>query len=179
MNGHEGFVEFVSAYRGQLSRVAYLLAGDVSAGEDLLQIALARTAARWAKISRYERPEAFVRTVIYHEAVSAWRRRRREIPSESMPDRAGRDESEQVVQRVVFMRALRQLTPRQRAVLVLRFYEDRTIAETAELLGCSEGTVKSQTSVALARLRQLAPELGNQNGRHDQERADQPERSVR
>jgi RNA polymerase sigma-70 factor (sigma-E family) len=161
VDAHDGFREFVSAHQGQLSRVAYLLAGDPGAAEDLLQIALAKTAARWSRIVRYDRPEAYVRKVLYHEAVSAWRRRR-EVPRDDLPEAAGRDdESEQAVLRVVFARALRRLTPRQRAVLVLRFYEDRSVEQTAELLRCSTGTVKSQTNAALGRLRQLSPELAD------------------
>jgi RNA polymerase sigma-70 factor (sigma-E family) len=163
VNADEGFAEFVAAHRGALSQVAYLLTGDFAAAEDLLQAALTKTVIRWKKVSRYERPEAFVRKVLYHDAVSAWRRLRREVLSDRLPEVPGRshDEAERVEQRVVFARALRRLSARQRAVLVLRFYEDRSVEETADLLGCSTGTVKSQTSVALARLRQFAPELAD------------------
>jgi RNA polymerase sigma-70 factor (sigma-E family) len=164
MDEYPGFAEFVAAHTPTLSRLAYLLAGDHASAEDLLQVALTKAALRWRSVREYDSPEAFVRTVMYHEAVTGWRRRRRyrERVVAEPPEPAGMfDEAADVERRVVLERALRRLTPRQRAVLVLRFYEDRTPVEAARLLGCSVGTVKSQTHHALARLRLLAPELSD------------------
>jgi len=160
METFAGFNEFVAARSVALSRVAYLLTGDHAAGEDLLQEALVKAAIRWSKVSN---PEAFVRKVMYRQAVSIWRRRRRiqVDPVPEPPEGGGPDVSENVIRQLLLELALERLTPRQRAVLVLRFYEDRSVTEAAELLGCSEGTVKSQTNHALQRLRELAPELGD------------------
>src|SRR2546421_1907204 len=146
MDEFAGFTEFVAARSAALSRLAYLLTGDHGAAEDLLQDALTKAATRWRRI---DLPEAFIRRAMYHQAVSGWRRRRRirEQPvAEPFEDPAGRpDSSDEAVRRIVLERALARLTPRQRAVLVLRFYEDRPAVEAAEMLGCSVGTVKSQT----------------------------------
>jgi RNA polymerase sigma-70 factor (sigma-E family) len=158
---YEGFREFVQARLGRLSRTAYLLAGGHAQAEDLLQAALMKVAQRWRQVSAVGDPEAYVRKVLYHEHVGAWRRRRLvEQPASQLPDRAGPgDESDRALLRLVLMQALAKLTPRQRAVIVLRYFEDQSEAATAQALGCSAGTVKSQTSHALKRLRTLAPEL--------------------
>jgi RNA polymerase sigma-70 factor (sigma-E family) len=151
------FEEFVRARSGSLARSAYLLTGDRHHAEDLLQTALARAAVRW---ERLDNPEAYVRRVLYTQTVSWWRQLRRRpaealvgVPAEEVQPVA------EVETRLVLSRALGRLTPRQRAVLVLRFYEDRTEQQTAQLLGCAVGTVKSQTRHALQRLRMLSPEL--------------------
>jgi RNA polymerase sigma-70 factor (sigma-E family) len=157
----EGFGEFLAAHSAAWSRLAYVLAGGHAAAEDLLQNALLKTARRWRTVSGYDHPEAFVRKVMYHEAISLWRRRQvvTELPMERMPQTRVAHEADSTVRRLVLQRALAVLTPRQRAVLVLRFYEDRPVSEAAQILGCSEGTVKSQTAYALGRLRTLAPHL--------------------
>jgi RNA polymerase sigma-70 factor (sigma-E family) len=151
------FEEFVRTRSGSLARSAYLLTGDRHHAEDLLQTALARAAVRW---ERLDNPEAYVRRILYTQMVSWWRQLRRrpaealvEVPAEAVQPAA------EVETRLVLSRALGRLTPRQRAVLVLRFYEDRTEQQTAPLLGCAVGTVKSQTRHALQRLRMLSPEL--------------------
>jgi RNA polymerase sigma-70 factor (sigma-E family) len=158
----EEFPEFVRSRLATLSRIAYLLTNDHHAAEDLLQSALVKVAARWSRVRAADDPVAYIRKILYHEHVSAWRSRRRELrPAEDgavlVP--AGRDEASEVVARVVLQAALAKLTPRQRAVIVLRYFEDLSERATAEALGCSIGTVKSQTSHALGRLRLLAPEL--------------------
>lgn len=153
------FVAFVQARQHRLLRAAYLLCGDHHLAEDLLQDALVKLALRWRQV-RHGEPEAYLRTILYRDAVSWWRRRRRESPSDVVPQTTRADGAEAVPDRLVFATALARLTPRQRAVLVLRFFDDLTEARTAEVLGVSVGTVKSQTSVALRRLRALAPELG-------------------
>src|SRR5262245_16893473 len=160
MGGEDSFREFVHARGATLARAAYLLTADRHLAEDLMPSALRKTARRWRQIDEGRR-EAYVRTVLYHEAVSWWRRgRSREIVTEQVgvdrEDPAGADRTEL---RLVLRDALARLTPRQRAVLVLRYYEDLTEAQTAVVLGVSIGTVKSQTRHALSRLRMLAPEL--------------------
>ena len=158
------FAEFVRARSGALGRTAYLLTGDRQLAEDLLQEALARVAARWEKVSAGGDPEPYVRRVLYTCAVDGWRRKR---PVEVLglePPAAGEDPTAAADRRVVLREALSRLTPRQRAVLVLRFYEDATEVQAAHLLGCSVSTVKSQTRHALERLRVLAPELADAFG---------------
>lgn len=145
------YTAFVRSRQPALLRTAYLLTGDYHRAEDLLQGALVKLAEHWAKVRDGE-PEAFVRTVLYRDSVSWWRRHRRERLG-SVPDRSTGDVTDDVSRRLVLQRALAALTPRQRAVLVLRFYEDLSTAQTANALGVSVGTVKSQTSVALRRLR--------------------------
>jgi RNA polymerase sigma-70 factor (sigma-E family) len=154
--------EFVTGRLGRLSRVAYLLAGRHADAEDLLQSALVKVAVRWQRVSRVGDPEAYLRKVLYHEHIRAWRRRRNEQLTGYVPEVAtGQQEAAGVVRRAVLEQALGRLTPRQRAVLVLRFYEDLSEVDTAAVLGCSVGNVKSQTSRALDRLRQVAPELAD------------------
>ncbi|MBX6748975.1 MAG: SigE family RNA polymerase sigma factor [Micromonosporaceae bacterium] len=162
MDPYQGFDEFVSSHTTALSRVAFLLTGDHHLAEDLLQVALSQVASRWPQV-REGNPAAYVRRCLINEFTS-WRRRRRyhERPVESPAEDVDPiDLASSVVRRVVVGRALAQLTPRQRAVLVLRFYEDLSEAETAAIMGCSVGTVKSQTNYALARLRAAAPELAD------------------
>jgi RNA polymerase sigma-70 factor (sigma-E family) len=144
-----------------LSRLAYLLTGNHADAQDLVQGALTRTAAHWRRVVRYDDPVAYVRRVMVNESISWWRRRRRVRidPVYAVPDAAQPDGSAGSIARVVLWDALRRLTPRQRALLVLRFLEDRSVDDTAALLGCSAGTVKSETHRALARLRTLVPEL--------------------
>ncbi|MEV4019037.1 SigE family RNA polymerase sigma factor [Nonomuraea angiospora] len=163
MDPYEGFREFVRGRQHVLMRTAYLLTGDAPQAEDLLQTVLMRTARHWRKLTKDGNPEAYVRRALVNEHIS-WRRRRRAketltaYPPEIERGTGPEDES---LHRMALQRALLRLTPRQRAVLVLRYYEDRSVDETADLLGCSPGTVKSQTSHALGRLRTLAPELAD------------------
>jgi RNA polymerase sigma-70 factor (sigma-E family) len=161
MDAFEGFADFMTVHGPALSRLAYLLTGNHADAQDLVQTALTRTAARWQRVARYDDPAAFVRRVMLNESASRWRRLRRlrfDLVA-GVPDREQRDASDHSVPRLMLWNALNRLPPRQRAVLVLRYYEDRSVGETAELLGCSAGTVKSQTHDALVRLRALAPEL--------------------
>jgi RNA polymerase sigma-70 factor (sigma-E family) len=156
---HEDFVAFVQARQHRLLRSAYLVCGDHHLAEDLLQGALVKLALRWRKVSEGD-PEAFLRTVIYRDSISWWRRWRRERLTDDPPAASDADGTEEVSTRVLFAAALQRLTVKQRAVLVLRYFDDLSEVRTAEVLGVSVGTVKSQTSVALKRLRELAPELG-------------------
>ncbi|MFG1780533.1 SigE family RNA polymerase sigma factor [Micromonospora sp. NPDC049048] len=142
-----------------MSRTAYLLTGDHQLAEDLLQSALARTYQHWRRI-RDGDPDAYVRRVMYHQQVSWWRRRRLAERLDPEPiDRPGDDHSDATALRLTVAAALRQLTPRQRAVVVLRFYEDLTETQVAEVLGCSVGTVKRHGHDAVRRLRVIAPDL--------------------
>lgn len=154
------FTAFAEACQLRMLRSAYLICGDRHLAEDLLQTALVKVALRWTHI-RDGQPEAYLRTILYRDAVSWWRRRRREVSVAEPPDHAGAGDHERVELRLIFAQALARLTPKQRAILVLRFFEDHTEARTAEVLGVAVGTVKSQTSVALRRLRELAPELSD------------------
>lgn len=156
MERYEGFAEFVAARQLALSRIAYLLTGDHHAAQDLMQSALVRLAGHWRRVAAGGDPEAYLRRIMVNERNTWWRRRPPE-PMEAVPDRSGRDEAADAVARASLMAALRALPPRQRAVIVLRFYADLSEAETARTMGCSVGTVKSQAHVALARLRQLLP----------------------
>jgi RNA polymerase sigma-70 factor (sigma-E family) len=151
-----GFEEFVAARRPALLRTAYLLTGGHADAEDLVQAALIRCVPRWKKIA--DRPEPYVRQVLARESISRWRARRwREQSVGRLPEPAtapaGLDE------RLALRNALLALPPRQRAVIVLRYYEDLTEKQTAAELGVAVGTVKSQARDGLARLRELVPGL--------------------
>jgi RNA polymerase sigma-70 factor (sigma-E family) len=160
----EEFDAFVRARTGALLHAAYLLTGDQHLAEDLVQAALARTHRAWGRLHDTGNAEAYTRKIMYHLQVSWWRRQRvpESLPGEPVePRRApGDDQADVLATRVALRKALLKLTPKQRAVLVLRFFEDRTETETAEILDVNLGTVKSQTAKALARLRTLAPALG-------------------
>lgn len=139
-----------------LIRSAYLLTGDLHRSEDLVQEAMVKVALRWSRL-RDGHPTAYARRVIARDHVSLWRRRGREVPvADPVTDAAVSSDPETVL---VVRRALDRLTPAQRAVVVLRHFDDLTERETADTLGVSIGTVKSQNAVALARLRTGAPEL--------------------
>jgi len=146
------FESFVAARSTALWRSAYLLTGDAHRAEDLLQTALVKVWRRWDRIERREAVEAYVRAALVSTYTDWWRRRwNGEIPTGELPETpvaAGAPE----VRRDVLV-ALAQLPRGQRAVVVLRFFDDLTEAQTAEALGVSVGTVKSQTSRALASLR--------------------------
>jgi RNA polymerase sigma-70 factor (ECF subfamily) len=150
----EEFRDFVAARSGALLRTAYLLAGDWASAEDLLQTALTKTYLAWKRLGGIEAVEPYARRVLVNTATS-WRRRRwhGERPTEVLPERAGPDQHEEAIDRDVLWRHVRALPTRQRAVLVLRFYEDLSEAQTADLLDISPGTVKSQTARALNTLR--------------------------
>ena len=150
--------EFIRARGAALSRAAYLLTGDHQAAEDLVQDTYVVLVRRWQKSGTLD-PEAYVRRILYSRFVDGWRRRRLwELPWASPPDVAGGDEASRATDRLTLAGALNRLTPQQRAVLVLRFYEDLTEPQAAAVLGISPNTVKSQTRVALERLRALVPD---------------------
>ena len=155
----EEFTAFVTERGSALVRVAYVLTGDQRAAEDLVQGALAKAFVRWSRIG--EDAEAYVRRIIYNDRVSGWRRRSRsrEFPTARLPDVAAPQRHDHdTTMRLVLREALLSLPPRQRAVLVLRYLEDRSVQETAEALGCRPGTVASQASRALRKLKDLMPD---------------------
>jgi len=150
------FGAFVADRAPALIRVAYLLCGgDQHAAEDLVQNALVKTATRWSTL-RHDDPEGYIRTVMYREQISRWRRSARgrellvEPPREVLADHSGH-----VDLRLAMRAHLLRLPPAQRAVLVLRFFEDLTETQAAQVLGCSVGTVRSRTHRAVSRLRDL------------------------
>jgi len=159
------YEQFVRARTPALLRSAYLLTGDQHLAEDLVQEALARTHRSWRRLASTGNAEAYARKTMYHTQVSFWRRRR---VAESFPGtltdvggRATGDHAGLTAVRLAIQQALSALPPRQRAVIVLRYFEDRTEVEAAELLGVAVGTVKVQSARALQRLRAFAPELGD------------------
>ena len=156
------FEEYVAASSGRLFTLALLLTGHRRAeAEDLLQDSLERAYRRWDLIIRKGSPDAYVRQVMLNAAVDRWRRerRRREEPLVDAADWAAADQVGDVADRDLLLRALAGLPPRQRAVLVLRYFEDLTEIQTAAVLGCSIGAAKSQASRALSRLREITPSL--------------------
>ena len=142
------FEEFVVARRDALLRTAYLITGDHHEAEDVVQSALIKVVPKGARIK--DRPEPYVRRVLARESVSRWRGRRwREVTTDVVPEAMYHDGTD----RIALLEDLRRLSPRQRAVLVLRYFDDLTEADTAAALGISVGTVKSQAHDALAHLR--------------------------
>ncbi|MER5424040.1 SigE family RNA polymerase sigma factor [Streptosporangium roseum] len=152
------FAEFVASRSDSLIRLAYVLTNDQHAAEDLMQTALMKTAGHWRKIRG--NPEAYVRRVMYHEQVGRWRSPRwgRERVVQALPEQAVADRTGEVETRLTLQQALRTLPVRKRAVLVLRYYEDLSESEVAKIMGCSVGTVRSQTHQAVVRLRELVGE---------------------
>jgi RNA polymerase sigma-70 factor (sigma-E family) len=147
------FDAFVAARSVALRRLATLLTGDAARAEDAVQSALVSVWRRWDRISRLDNVDAYVRTAVVNAARTDRRRHRRETPAAEVPDYGLRDASESLGDRDLMWRALSRLPSRQRAVLVLRFYEDLTEVQTAAALGCHVGTVKKYTARALATLR--------------------------
>jgi RNA polymerase sigma-70 factor (sigma-E family) len=158
----DDFEEFVAANLEQLLRTAYLITWDAGEAEDLVQECLLKVARRWPRVRRMAQPRAYARQILVNLALDGTRgrvRRRGELDggSESVEDPA-RDLLAGLETRAELLDALSRLTARQRAVLVLRYYNDLSETQTAEVLGCSPGTVKSNASRGLARLREaLAP----------------------
>ena len=149
----DDFDAYVAARSPALRRLAVLLTGDDGHAEDAVQSALLAAWRRWDRISRLENVDAYVRTILVNTVRTAGRKRSREVVSGDAPDTATRDRADAIVDRDPLWRALRRLPPKQRAVLVLRFYEDLTEAQTAHVLGCHVGTVKRYTARALDTLR--------------------------
>ncbi|MGH3649042.1 MAG: SigE family RNA polymerase sigma factor [Micromonosporaceae bacterium] len=147
MDPEASFGEYVAARHGFLVRVAYLLTGDRHAAEDLVQLALVRVARHWERVIAGGDPDPYVRRVLYRQHVSQWRRRWRHVelrPEPPVPASGPPDPAGAVTTSLLVRQALARLAPRQRAVLVLRYFEDLTEVATAEALGCSVSTLKGR-----------------------------------
>ena len=153
MTGYAAFDEFVIARRAALLRTAYLLTGNHHDAEDLVQSALIKVVPKWRRIQ--DHPEPYVRQVLARESVNRWRGSRwREVTTDTVPESTHHDSTD----RIALLEDLRRLSPRQRAVLVLRYFDDLTEADTAAALGISVGSVKSHVRDALTRLRTQQPD---------------------
>ncbi|MCO8273739.1 SigE family RNA polymerase sigma factor [Actinoplanes sp. TRM 88003] len=162
----EGFREFVQARFAPLRALAYVTCGDWQAAEDAVSGALSRLYLKWDKVAT---PEAYARKAVIRAAIGEKRRpwRREHAVGEAFPDVVAPDRSGDVDERLRLRAALRRVPPRQRAALVLRYIEGLSLDETAEVLGCAPGTVKSQTSRGLDTLRAvLAAEITEKGAGH-------------
>ncbi len=148
------FREFVSARGRALLRSAYLLTGNLADAEDLVQSALAKTYQAWDRIEDRKALDGYVRRAMVNTHISWWRRRRvDEYPTDDIPDQPAADTSGNSELHDTLQRAINRLPQRMRAAVVLRYFEDMTEAEVADILGVSQGTVKSTVSRAVAKLR--------------------------
>jgi RNA polymerase sigma-70 factor (sigma-E family) len=163
--GELEFGDFMAARWAALYRTAYLLTGEPHGAEDLLQGAMARTCARWGSIRDKAAADAYVRRAMLHAASRGWRRRDREVVTDEVPDAGHSGGLDVHADHLDLWAEIRRLPPRMRATLVLRYLEDLTEEATARELGCSVGSVKSQTHHALKRLRAALPELTTQEMR--------------
>ena len=161
MSTEQDFVEFVAARWTSLYRLAYLLTASPTAAEDLLQTTFEKAYASWPRISRMAFPEAYMRRMLTNALVSSRRRAwLREVSSDSIPDVPVDTVDVGVLDRSLLWPLVCALPVRQRAVIVLRYYEDLTEAQIADVLNCAPGTVKSQTSAAMKALRRALAAAG-------------------
>jgi RNA polymerase sigma-70 factor (sigma-E family) len=153
------FTEWASIRAGRLQRTAFLLCADWQAAEDLVQECLTQVAVHWRRVQSADSPDAYVRRILVNQARGRWRRRStHEQPSAVLVEPAVDDGSDTRAVHDELVAALALLPARRRAAVVLRYFEQLSEAETADALGCSVGTVKSQTARALADLRRaLSP----------------------
>jgi len=159
------FEAYMAARQASLLRTAYLLSGDRDTAEDLVQTAFAKLYLSWDKVQRRELVDGYLRRILVNEHSSLWRRpwKRRERPTDRLPETATAD-AVRDDRRAALWQFVQTLPRRQRAVVVLRYYEELSEAEIAQILGISPGTVKSQASRALASLRSRVhtwPELAD------------------
>jgi RNA polymerase sigma-70 factor (sigma-E family) len=173
------FGAYMAARQPSLLRTAYLLSGDRHTAEDLVQTALAKLYLSWDRVQQRELLDGYVRRIIVNEHNSLWRRawKRREHSTDVLPDHQTVDDRHDDGQGAALWEFVQSLPRRQRAVIVLRYYEDLSEAETAELLGISVGTVKSQASRALAAMRSRVhdhPVLAPEGRTHDPARRPDP-----
>jgi RNA polymerase sigma-70 factor (sigma-E family) len=158
VNGMEqDFRVFVQDFAASLHRTAYLLCGDWHQADDLVQETLAKAYSSWRKVQRADSPSAYVRRILINESRRSWRRNRHGVgQADAYPaDFVEADMSDGVVNRAELIEALQSLSARQRATVVLRYLEGLSERETAATLRCSLGTVKSQTSRALIKLKSV------------------------
>lgn len=161
----DSFTEFATSRWATLFRFAYLLTGNAPDAEDCVQVALVKAYAKWSKIERLDHPEAYVRKIVLNHAIDASRRRNRSVqvePIHELPPQTSHDET--TVNRLTVWDAVRRLPARQRAVIVLKFYADASEEQAAAMLGCSRGTVKSQTHDALRNLERMLGRNGLTEG---------------
>lgn len=158
-DGAEDFSAFAVSRWPGLVRLAFGLTGDRWMAEDIAQTALARAYVAWRRVSRADDPDAYLRRILVNASNHRFRRRRVTEQPGDPPETAVEGPADLVSERAALLAALRQLPPRQRAVVVLRYWEDLTDAQIAAALGCSSGTVRSQLARALAKLR-MSPALG-------------------
>lgn len=160
------FSAYMRGRQPSLLRTAYLLTGDLAGAEDLVQDAFAKLYLSWDKVRDRESLDGYVRRIVVNEHNSLWRRawKRRERSSDAVPDTQVVDSYDDGEHDALW-RFVETLPPRQRAVIVLRYYEDLSEAEIAATLGISAGTVKSQASRALATLRERAARTEREEGR--------------
>lgn len=151
----DAFAEFVAARSGALHRAAYLMVGDAGLAQDLVQEALTKTYVAWPRLRDPANAEAYTRKAITTTAITWFRRRSwSERPTDHLPERTAAGPADASDERAWLWAALLELPVRQRAAVVLRYYEDLTEAQTAAAMGCAVGTVKSQVSAALTKLRE-------------------------
>jgi RNA polymerase sigma-70 factor (sigma-E family) len=158
-DGGEDFSAFAVSRWPGLVRLAFGLTGDRWMAEDIAQAALARAYVAWRRVSRADDPDAYLRRILVNAAHRRFRKHRVSEQPGDPPETAVEGPADLVSERAALLAALRQLPDRQRAVVVLRYWEDLTDAQIAATLGCSPGTVRSQLSRALAKLR-MSPALG-------------------
>ncbi|MEV8534443.1 SigE family RNA polymerase sigma factor [Streptomyces sp. NPDC051211] len=158
-HGPESFETFARASQRRLYRTAYLLCGDTDTARDLTQTTLAKMFQHWKRASAADHIEAYARTVLTRTYLAERRRRLRDLLAHSRPD--PRPAPDHADLRVTLLSALAELPPRARAMVVLRYWEDQSVESVAELLKCSESTVKSQCSRSLAKLRAQLGEAHN------------------
>ena len=163
------FAEYMHARQASLLRTAYLLTGDRHSAEDLVQTSLAKLYLAWDKVHDRGSMDGYVRRIMVNENNSLWRRpwKKREVAAEAMPERQVVDEYDEGA-RGELWELVQTLPKKARAVVVLRYYEELSEAETADVLGISVGTVKSQASRALATLRERAPEMHPRHGEEEE-----------
>ena len=164
--------DFVAARSGALFRTAYLVLGDHQLAQDLVQESLVKTYVAWPRLRDVRTAEAYTRRVIVNTAIS-WRRKRsfHERPAEFVPEREAPDRIDAFAAADALWVHLHGLAPRQRAAIVLRYYEDLTEVQTAEVMGCAVGTVKSQVSAGLRHLRERMGPAAAAVGLDDEEGA--------
>ena len=147
------FHQFVTVAWPRLLRTAYLLAGDRHTAEDLVQTTLERSYVAWSRVNRADDRDAYVRRILVNEHARRFRRKLRENLVTAVPERPGEDGSDRLDDRAALLAALAELPPRQRQAVVLRYWEDLSESQAATAMGCSVGTVKSQASKGVAKLR--------------------------
>ena len=152
----EEFREFMQNRASLLHQSAYLLCGDWHLAHDLVQDTLVKAYQHWPRVRQADRPDAYVRRILLNEARSRWRRRERTMPVSRFSEGCepvAPDATDEIARRAGLLQALLVLPVRQRATVILRYLEGMSERETAAVLGCSEGTVKSQSARALGTLR--------------------------